>query len=140
MTLFACQVCGQIEFSLPAKACPVCHSSDYREETNPVKDSTLEGNEKHVPVIIITSVCGIAPDTCRDIHIKIGSIIHPMTEDHWIKWIDTYVNRRHQARYMMSPQSMQPIISLHLKKEAVGTVTVVECCNKHGRWMAETSL
>jgi superoxide reductase len=125
--------------SAPAR-CPVCASPRFKEQAGAIKDAGLEGKEKHVPVITVTNACGLAPDTCRDIHVKIGSTIHPMQDDHWIKWIDVYVNRIFTARYTMLPGSMQPIVGLHLKKEATGKIMIVENCNKHGRWMSEATL
>ena len=140
MKFFVCEDCGHVAFDKAPAECPVCKSSKFREQADAVKDSSLEGKEKHVPVITVTAACGLAPDTCRDVHVKVGSITHPMQEDHWIQWIDVYVDRIFSARYSMLPKNMQPIISLHLKKEAAGKIQIIENCNKHGRWMAEAAL
>jgi superoxide reductase len=135
-----CTLCGHVAFGSAPEKCPVCHSQGFTEQADALKDPSLEGKEKHVPVIVVSNSCGLAPDSCRDVHVKIGSTVHPMAADHSITWIDTYVNRIFASRYQLTPNSLQPIIGLHLKKEAAGTLQIVANCNKHGRWFAEASL
>lgn len=139
--LFVCQVCGHIEFDAAPANCPVCHApkEKFREDPQAVNPAEKEGKEKHVPRILVTDACGLMPGVCRDVHIQIGSTPHPMVEDHWIQWIDVYVNKAHVARYMLKP-ALQPAVSVHLKAEHKGTITAVESCNKHGKWMAEAAL
>ena len=141
-TNYVCEVCGHIAFGTKPTTCPVCGSpsSKYQADANAVIPAEKEGKEKHVPLIVVTDDCGLVPNVCRDIHVKVGSTPHPMEENHWIQWIDIYVNNVYAARHMLSAQSMQPAVSLHLKKENTGTLTVVAHCNKHGSWKAEASL
>jgi superoxide reductase len=140
--MFVCGVCGHIEFDNAPEKCPVCAASKdrYQEDENAVMPSEKEGKEKHVPTILVTDACGLIPDDCRDIHVKVGSVPHPMADDHWIMWIDEYVNKTYSARYYMMPQNMEPALGLHLKKGKTGTITIVANCNKHGRWMAEAAM
>ena len=140
MRYFVCVECDHVAFDEAPEKCPVCGSTAFEETDGAIKDASLEGKEKHVPVITVTDACGLAPDSCRDVHVKVGSVTHPMADDHYIKWIDIYVDKVYAARYRMKPQSMQPILGLHLKKEVHGILTVVENCNKHGRWMAEAKI
>lgn len=139
--MFVCKVCGHIEFNNAPEKCPVCGASkaNFTENPDAVMPAEKEGKEKHVPVITVTAACGMLDD-CRDIHIKVGSTIHPMQQDHWIVWIDLYVNGNYAARYEMVPDSMQPAVSVHMKKNVTGKLTVIQNCNKHGRWMAEAGL
>jgi superoxide reductase len=139
--LFVCQICGHIEFGAAPDHCPVCHAprEKFKEDAAAVNPAEKEGKEKHVPVILVTKECGLIPDACADVHVKIGSVPHPMAEDHWINWIDAYNNRKFIARYYLTP-ALEPAVSLHLKRELSGSLQVVEFCNKHGRWMAEASL
>ncbi|RPJ03808.1 MAG: hypothetical protein EHM28_14605 [Spirochaetaceae bacterium] len=138
---YVCNVCGHVEFGQAPQNCPVCFApkEKFSEDTAALMPAEKEGKEKHVPQIVVTDDCGLIPDLCRDIHIKIGSTLHPMAEDHWITWIDIYVNRVFASRYMLRPL-MQPAVSIHVKKENTGTLTVIEHCNKHGRWMAEAKI
>ncbi|MBN1523652.1 MAG: hypothetical protein JW904_04145 [Spirochaetales bacterium] len=139
--LFVCQVCGHIEFGAAPDKCPVCFASrdKFAENADALMPAEKEGNEKHVPVILVTDDCGLIPDVCRDIHIKVGSTPHPMTDDHWINWIDVYVNKKYSGRSYLQP-NMQPAVSIHVKKENTGVLTVIEHCNKHGSWMAQAQL
>ena len=139
---FVCQKCGHVEFNSAPVSCPNCGSPKdmYTQNDMAVIPAEKEGKEKHVPQILVTDACGLIPDDCRDIHIKVGSTTHPMEDDHWIQWIDVYVNKVFAARYMLYPRSMQPAVGIHLKKDQKGTLTVVEHCNKHGSWMAEANL
>ena len=63
-----------------------------------------------------------------------------MQADHWIQWIDVYINKVFSARYMMNPQSIQAAVGIHIKKDQSGTIQAIEHCNKHGNWMAETTI
>ena len=137
-----CQICGHIEFGDLPEKCTDCgaEKDNFKDNPNAIIPAENEGQEKHVPVITVTDSCGLIPDSCRDIHIKVGSVPHPMQEDHWIQWIDCYLNSTFIARYIMLPQSIQPALGLHLKKDQNGNLTVVEHCNKHGNWMAEVTI
>lgn len=139
---FVCQVCGHIEFDAAPDMCPVCGSSKdkYNEDPNAIVPSEKEGKEKHVPQIIVTNDCGLIPGTCRDIHIKVGSTPHPMEQNHWIMWIDLYVDNTYAGRHMLTPLFLQPAIGFHLNKNMQGTVTAVAHCTKHGSWLAQAAL
>ena len=140
--LFVCKMCGHIEFDAAPERCPACGApkSAFREDAGALMPAEKEGKEKHVPELVVTTSCGLIPDLCRDIHVKVGSTPHPMMEDHWIQWIDTYVDRKFAGRFMLYPESLQPAVGLHLKSDAKGTLTVIEHCNKHGSWSAEAAL
>ncbi len=141
MKIFVCQVCGHLEFGEAPDVCPVCFSpkEKFSEDANAVKPAEKEGKEKHVPVIAVTGTCGLVPGICRDVHIKVGSVPHPMLAEHWIQWIDAYLDHKFLARYQLTP-SLQAAVGVHLKSELKGTFTAVEHCNVHGTWLAETVL
>jgi superoxide reductase len=138
---YVCLVCGHVEFGVAPANCPVCHApkDKFKEDAAAINPAEKEGKEKHVPVILVTKECGLIPDVCSDIHIKVGATPHPMAEDHWIQWIDVYNNKKHLARYMLTP-NLEPAVSVHIKRELKGKIQVVEFCNKHGRWTAEAAL
>ena len=140
--MFVCKICGHIEFDDAPDRCPVCGApkNQFQEDSNALMPSEKEGKEKHVPVIIVTDACGLIPEECRDIHVKVGSVPHPMADDHWIMWIDVYVNNTYSARYYMSPQNMQPAVGLHLKTGKTGTISVIGHCNKHGSWKSDAAI
>ncbi len=140
--VFVCSVCGHIEFGRAPETCPVCDAprEKFSLDNAAIHPAEREGKEKHVPVILVTEQCGFIPNACRDVHVKVGSVPHPMEEKHWIQWIDVYLDRVFAARYQMAPQALQAAVSLHVKTGQHGALTAVEHCNVHGTWMAESAL
>jgi len=138
MKFFVCQKCGHIAFDSAPQNCPVCHSTNFLEQSDAIKDPNTEGKEKHVPVITVNSSCGM-DNNCKDVNVKVGSTLHPMLEDHFITWIDAYINKKFLCRYQLT-SSLQPIVTIHLKKELSGVIHVIENCNKHGRWISEINI
>lgn len=138
--MFVCAVCGHIEFGNAPAECPVCFARKFNEDPNAIMPAEKEGKEKHVPVVTATGQCGLIPGECKDVLVKVGSIPHPMQADHWIMWIDAYVNNVFVSRVQLKPESLQAAACIHFKKDVTGTVTVIEHCNKHGNWMAQVAL
>ena len=147
MTVLECKVCGYIEFGDAPEKCPVCGAgcTSFQESSDAIKapanpDELTEGDRKHIPQIVVVKECGLIPDgSCTDVHVRVGEIEHVMTADHSIQWIDFYVDRKFVSRVTLSVERSHPAAGLHLKASS-GTVTAVECCNVHGRWMSETAL
>lgn len=140
--LYVCQVCGHVEFGQAPDQCPVCYApkEKFENKNDVIHPAEQEGKEKHVPVILVSNECGMMPDACQDVNIKVGATPHPMEPDHSIQWIDTYFNKQYISRIDLKPSSLQAAVGLHFKKDQTGTVTVIEFCNKHGHWMAEANL
>jgi superoxide reductase len=140
--IFVCSVCGHIEFGAAPKACPVCWATadKFADTPDAIKPAEKEGKEKHVPVLVVSKQCGLVPGVCQDVHIKVGSVPHPMTAEHWIQWIDIYLNKAFVSRYQLLPTSLQAAVSVHFKNDQKGTVSVIEHCNIHGTWIAEGTI
>jgi len=93
--------------------------------------------ESHLPKIE-------APDSVRSdeeftIRITVGP--HPSTDEHYIRWIDLYVqeldrtfNPVHVARIELSPSYVQPDITIKFKLKKTSIVHAVAYCTKHGLW------
>lgn len=140
--IFVCQVCGHIEFGQAPDACPVCWApkEKFEQKSDAINPAEKEGKEKHVPVIVTTGTCGLIPDVCQDVHVKVGVTPHPMEADHWIKWIDVYMDKKFISRTYLNPAVLQAAVGLHVKKDQKGKLTAIELCNKHGYWMSEAQL
>jgi superoxide reductase len=140
--MFVCKGCGHIAFTAAPDRCPVCGApkSSFKEDENAVMPAAKEGKEKHVPVLVAVDDCGLIPGECRDVHVKVGSTPHPMEAEHWIQWIDVYVNKTFASRYTLDPVSLKAAVGVHLKGTVKGTITAIEHCNKHGSWMAEKEI
>ncbi|HOX54265.1 MAG: desulfoferrodoxin family protein [Candidatus Omnitrophica bacterium] len=141
---YVCKVCGfvSIDGSIPDK-CPACGSPSkaFEEKMDAIKTAKDEEklSEKHTPVITVVRKCGLIPEGCADVHVRIGSVIHPMLPEHYITAIDFYIDNKFLARTILTPEKLNPAAALHLKV-ATGKLSVVEHCNIHGNWIAEQNL
>ena len=144
---YVCKVCKFISIngSAPDK-CPVCGApkTAFEEKENAVltaKDANnlTELEKKHIPVITVVKKCGLIPEGCLDVHVKMGQIQHPMQADHYIVHIDFYIDNEFISRVILTPDKLNPAAALHLKAES-GKLTAIELCNLHGAWINETNL
>ncbi len=142
-----CKVCGYISINGKApENCPVCHApkTAFQEKEDAIKTPVDEKNlteleKKHVPVIVIERKCGLIPEGCQDVHVKMGEVQHPMQPEHYIVRIDFYIDNEFISRVILTPDKLNPAAALHLKADS-GKLTVIELCNIHGAWAKETDL
>ena len=144
---FVCKVCGFISIngSAPEK-CPVCGApkTSFEEKEDAIKtpkdvNNLTELEKKHVPVITVVKKCGLIPEGCQDVHVKMGEIQHPMQPEHYITHIDFYIDNEFISRVKLTPDKLNPAAALHLKAQS-GKLTVIELCNLHGAWIKEVDL
>jgi superoxide reductase len=138
---FVCGVCGYISINGSApENCPVCKAPKTAfQEKDVIKTAENEGpKEKHVPVIKVVKQCGLVGEGCTDVHAKIGETLHPSEPDHYIMWIDIYVDKKWIFRAHLTPEC-NPIASAHIKAKE-GKLTAIELCNIHGYWINEADL
>ncbi len=118
--LYRCPECGNIAFKVYASKAPLsCCGEKMVEMKANVTDAATE---KHVPVLTQNG---------NDVTISVGSVIHPMQEEHYIPMIaavteDTVV-------FKMPKPGQEPV----LKTTLDGKVTAYEWCNLHGLWKGE---
>ena len=146
MDTFICGKCGYLAFGQAPDVCPVCGAlkQAFELDNSAIKkpadlNNLTELEKKHIPLIKINRQCGLAGSGCVDVHIKIGDILHVMEAKHYIMYIDVYLNRKFIARYHLTPDTLNPILGIHLKV-AAGQLLALENCNLHGRWIAEAQL
>ena len=119
--IYKCEVCGNIVDVLHEGAGElVCCGQPMNlvEEKN--ED---EGKEKHVPVV---------EESGDGVKVKVGSIPHPMEEEHYIEWIEVSAGDR-VYRNFLHP-GMKPEVEFPVKKDAVEWSR--DYCNVHGLWKA----
>ena len=144
MTIFICTVCGYLEFKPVTGKCPVCFAPKEKFTRNDrlFEESEAKSKEaavKHIPSIIVNKKCGLIPEeSCTDVIVRIGKVLHPMEEKHYIVFMDCYVDDDFVARMMLTP-GVSPAGCFHLKKTGA-KVRIVENCNIHGYWQAEASI
>ena len=144
---FVCKVCGFVPINGTApEKCPVCGApkSAFEEKQEALKlpkdaNNLSELEKKHIPVIKAVKTCGLVPEGCLDVHIRIGEILHPMQNEHYILDIDLYINQEFSARVKLTPQDLNPAAGLHLKATD-GKISAVSHCNLHGSWIKEAEI
>jgi len=119
-----CQKCGNIiSFVYNSGAGITCCGEIMQE----LKPNTTDGaKEKHVPVVILNG---------EKLTVNVGSVAHPMTEDHHIAWIVATSENRTQ-RVVLQPTAL-PAVDFIVSSSK--PVTVYAYCNLHGLWMTEVN-
>ncbi len=79
--------------------------------------------EKHVPV---------GTRNGSKLHVAVGSVPHPMTEEHLIQWVSVVQGNKIQ-RAALKPGD-EPAAEFVI---AEGPVEIYEYCNLHGLWKSE---
>lgn len=88
--------------------------------------STAEGaGEKHLPVV---------EKNGKKITVKVGSVFHPMTEEHSIGWI--FLETRRGGQFLKLEPSHEPVGEFVLP-EGDEAVAAYAYCNLHGFWKTE---
>lgn len=116
---YICPECGLITETLHASGVtPTCCGLRMDE----LKPNTVEASgEKHMPVV---SVDGDA------VTVNVGSIDHPMQEEHLIEWVQLVTEHGVQRRTLQPGQT--PKVTFHLDGDK--PVAVYAYCNLHGLW------
>jgi superoxide reductase len=119
---YQCENCGQIIAKVNDTGVPVvCCGKPMKE----IVAGTVEASkEKHIPVY---SVDG------GTVTVRIGSIDHPMTEEHYIEWV-VLQTREGNQRKLLSPGSAPEVCFRICDCDEV--VAVYAYCNLHGLWKA----
>lgn len=120
MKFYKCLHCGNIvEMVLDKGAIPSCCGESMKEL---IPNSVDASNEKHVPVII---------EGDNKVTVKIGEVLHPMSEEHYIEWILIHTDRTIQRKYLR-PNSESVAEFALLDDEIV--LSAYAYCNLHGLW------
>ena len=109
------------------------------EETlmiNKAKDPSnmTELEKKHVPIIQL----GAENKETKKITItvKIGEVEHPMIKEHYIKYIELYIDNKSVGKVDLKPGD-KPEAKFEVEVPAGGRITAREECNVHGVWEGE---
>lgn len=119
--VYKCRICGNIvEVLHTGIGTLVCCGQPMQlfEEKN-----REGGMEKHVPVI---------EKTDNGTRVKVGSVEHPMEENHYIEWIEIIADGEY-CRKFLGPED-KPEAEFEIN---VGKVSAREYCNVHGLWKSE---
>lgn len=144
---FVCQVCGHFAFDEAPVDCPVCGMAIENFENDPDSlrspvdpDNLTEFEKKHIPVITIDNECdAVSEGTCMDVHVKVGEIRHVMESEHFIDFIDVYIDKKYISRVVFTAKKMYPSVHLCLNTNS-GLLSVIAHCTVHGSWRSKAKL
>ena len=118
--VYRCNVCGNIVEVLHAGAGElVCCGQPMELLKEKTED---EGQEKHVPVI---------EKTDTGIKVKVGSVPHPMEENHYVEWIEVIAGGKVYRKFLKPGEKPEAEFKIN-----AGDVEAREYCNVHGLWKA----
>lgn len=119
--IYKCEICGNIvEILHEGKGELVCCNQPMKLLKENIVDAATE---KHIP-IITKNEQGVA--------VKVGSVDHPMTEEHNIEWIEISTDEGESKKFLKpgeKPEKLFPVKEKNVKSRAY--------CNIHGLWKSE---
>ncbi len=118
--VYRCKHCGNIITFLTSSSVPVVCCGEKMEELVP--NITDGAQEKHVPVV---------RQEGNKVVVEIGSVPHPMLNEHYIEWIVLLTNEKTLIRHLKP--GMEPKAAF-LLNEGEEVLAAYEYCNIHGFW------
>ena len=119
---YICEHCGNIVGMIHNSGVPMmcCGQKMTKLEAGVVEAS----HEKHIPVVTVEG---------NTVRVNVGSVTHPMSEEHHIAWVYLQTNRGGQRKCL--DVTGAPEVTFALADET--PVAVYAYCNLHGLWKAE---
>lgn len=119
--VYKCEICGNIvEVLHEGVGTLVCCGQPMKL----MKENTIDASvEKHVPII---------EENKEGVEVKVGSVPHPMTPEHYIEWIEVSTDKGESKKFLSpedKPQAKFPVKNKKLKSR--------EYCNLHGLWKSK---
>ena len=119
---YKCEHCGNIVEIINNAGVPImCCGQKMKELVAGESDGAAE---KHVPEYKVES--GV-------VNVNVGSIDHPMVDEHWIEWVSLESKEGIQRKHLKPGQA--PNVSFLLGEDDE-VVAVYAYCNLHGLWKA----
>lgn len=119
---FICEHCGNIVTMVQDKGVPVFCCG---QKMTPLVPGTVEAaHEKHIPVYTVEG---------NTVHVKVGSVDHPMLEEHFITWISLQTRQGSQIKYLKPGEAPAADFA---QTEGDAVEAVYAYCNLHGLWKA----
>ena len=119
--VYKCEACGNIVEVLHAgPGTLVCCNQDMVHLAENTVDAATE---KHVPVV---------EQAGSGVNVKVGSVEHPMADDHYIEWIEIVSDGRTCRKYLKPGEKPEATFEV-----GAGKVVAREYCNLHGFWKTE---
>jgi superoxide reductase len=118
--IYKCEVCGNIVEVL-YEGMGELHCCGQPMKL--MQENTIDASfEKHIPV---------GKQEGRILTVKVGSTPHPMTEEHYIQWVEVLVGNKAYREFLKPGQEPQAIFCIDPGNEPL---VLREYCNLHGLW------
>ncbi|MDD2978341.1 MAG: desulfoferrodoxin family protein [Hespellia sp.] len=117
-----CQVCGNIVEVVKESGVPIQCCGQKMEEL--AANTTDAAQEKHVPAVTVDG---------DKVSVVVGSVEHPMLEEHFIQWIYLETENGIQKKNLVPGAAPKAEFLLNGEKPTA----VYEYCNLHGLWKKE---
>ena len=122
MKFFVCEHCGNLVGVINDAGVPMMCCGQKMTQLIP---GTVEASvEKHLPVVTVDG---------DKVKVEVGSVAHPMAEEHSILWVYLQTDKGGQLKYL--EVGKEPAVSFSVVDEK--PVAVYAYCNLHGLWKAE---
>jgi superoxide reductase len=118
LEVYICNTCGNIVEVLHGGAGKLvcCGKPMELLEENTVDAAT----EKHIPVM---------EKTDHGIKVKVGSVAHPMLDEHYIEWIEVIADGKAYREFLSPGDAPEATFCVDAEE-----VTARAYCNLHGLW------
>lgn len=119
---YICGKCGNTVGMIHASGVPlVCCG----QKMTAIEAGTVEASrEKHIPVVEVDE---------GKVKVIVGSVLHPMTEEHSITWVYLETDKGGQRKNLAAGEA--PEVTFALADER--PIAVYAYCNLHGLWKTE---
>ena len=119
---YICEKCGNLVEKIDDSGVPmVCCG----QKMTPVVAGSVEASrEKHIPVATVEG---------NVVKVVVGSVEHPMAEEHSILWVELKTDKGVQRKNLVVGEP--PVVSFALADEK--PLEVYAYCNLHGLWKSE---
>lgn len=123
LKFYKCAKCGEVVYQVAKGSCtPQCCGEPMVELT---ANTTDAATEKHVPVVTVNGAA---------VHVQVGEVEHPMTEEHLISFIVLVTEKGYQVAELTAADKPAADFAV---AEGDKPVKVYEYCNLHGLWVKE---
>jgi len=119
---YLCRKCGNIVGLIHGAGVPIMCCGSEMEHLQPATEN--EGGEKHSPVVKVDG---------DSVKVSIGSVPHPMENDHSISWVYLQTDKGGQRKNLIAGEAPEAVFALGGDKP----VAVYAYCNLHGLWKTD---
>ncbi len=119
---YICRHCGNLIGLINDAGVPMMCCGQKMEALVP--NTTEAAGEKHLPFVTVEDGA---------VHVNVGEVTHPMTEEHFIQWIYVETENGGQRRAFKPGDAPEATFCIGEDKP----VAVYAYCNLHGLWKTE---